>query len=173
MSEVLTQVVSIRKINPLDAEAFLELMHKIDAETTFMLFEPGERTETVEGEKAYLKKMLDDPKRMIFLGEDQGRLVGYIGCMADGFRRTAHVATVVIGILQSHVGKGLGTRFFKEMEMWARKTGLHRLELNVDDNNEAGIALYKKMGFEIEGHKKDAKRIEETYRDELLMAKIL
>ena len=40
-------------------------------------------------------------------------------------------------------------------------------------DNHAGIALYKKMGFEIEGVKKDSLLINDQYVDEYYMSKIL
>jgi RimJ/RimL family protein N-acetyltransferase len=40
-------------------------------------------------------------------------------------------------------------------------------------HNEAALALYKKMGFEIEGRKKHSLLINGTYVDEYCMAKLL
>jgi Acetyltransferases, including N-acetylases of ribosomal proteins len=48
---------------------------------------------------------------------------------------------------------------------------LTRLELTVMVHNERAIALYKKMGFEIEGTKKRSMRIDGQYVDEYYMAK--
>ncbi|OAO80482.1 hypothetical protein A0O32_1432 [Anoxybacillus flavithermus] len=39
--------------------------------------------------------------------------------------------------------------------------------------NQAGIALYKKMGFEIEGIKKHSLLVNGRFMDEYYMAKIL
>ena len=43
---------------------------------------------------------------------------------------------------------------FEALEEWANQKSIHRLELTVITYNTAGIALYKKMGFEIEGKKR-------------------
>jgi RimJ/RimL family protein N-acetyltransferase len=59
------------------------------------------------------------------------------------------------------------------MEKWAAENGVKRLELSVMTHNERGIALYKKMGFEIEGIKKASIFVNGVYVDEYLMSKIL
>ena len=59
------------------------------------------------------------------------------------------------------------------MEEWAKSVGIHRLELKVDDGNEKGIGLYKKMGFVTEGRTKDSTFVGGKYRDAFVMAKII
>jgi RimJ/RimL family protein N-acetyltransferase len=50
---------------------------------------------------------------------------------------------------------------------------IHRLELTVMTHNEAGIALYRRPGFEIEGVKKQSLLMDGQYVDEYYMAKLL
>jgi RimJ/RimL family protein N-acetyltransferase len=59
------------------------------------------------------------------------------------------------------------------MEDWARRVGLHRLELTVMPHNERAIALYQKRGFSIEGEISHSLYIDGEYVDEFLMAKIV
>lgn len=87
--------------------------------------------------------------------------------------RNKHSAYLVIGISNAYRGKGIGTALFKELEHWAVKQGLHRLELTVVAENIAGVSLYQKMGFKIEGVKKDSLFINGTYVDEYYMGKLL
>lgn len=70
-------------------------------------------------------------------------------------------------------GEGIGTLLFEELERWAAKHHLHRLELTVVTRNEAGVSLYEKMGFELEGIKRDSLLINGEFLDEYYMAKIL
>src|SRR4030066_85253 len=58
---------------------------------------------------------------------------------------------------------------FEKMEQWAKRKDIHRLELNVVTHNEAAVALYRKVGFEIEGKKKHSLLINNTYADEYWM----
>ncbi|WP_407927862.1 GNAT family N-acetyltransferase [Gracilibacillus suaedae] len=48
-----------------------------------------------------------------------------------------------------------------------------RMELTVAASNRSAVALYKKIGFEIEGTKRKALLVENEYLDEYYMAKLL
>lgn len=89
------------------------------------------------------------------------------------FRRNKHSVYVVIGILAAFTGRGIGTLLFQAMEGWARAKHIHRLELTVMVHNHAALALYQKMGFKIEGTKRDSLLVDGAYVDEYYMAKLL
>jgi putative acetyltransferase len=70
-------------------------------------------------------------------------------------------------------GQGIGTELMTAMvdlaENWLN---IRRIELQVYTDNEPGIALYKKFGFEIEGtHRNHAFR-EGEYVDSYTMARL-
>ena len=163
----------IRTIQPADAEQFLNLCKELDEETQFMMFEPGERTTTVEGQQNQLKRLLSRENQMIFVAEHDGQLVGYLGAYGGEFHRNRHSVHIVIGILQAYTGQGIGTQLFSVLEQWARQRAIHRLELTVMTHNEAGIALYRRRGFEIEGTKKHSLLVGGQYVDEYYMARLL
>jgi RimJ/RimL family protein N-acetyltransferase len=50
---------------------------------------------------------------------------------------------------------------------------IHRLELTVVTENQAGLQLYKKMGFEIEGTKRQSLYIDGKFVDEYYMSKLV
>jgi RimJ/RimL family protein N-acetyltransferase len=99
--------------------------------------------------------------------------MGFLGAYGGGYKRNRHSAYIVTGILQQFAGQGLGKRFFKMLDEWALAHHLHRLELTVMSHNERAVHLYQKMGFVIEGVKKDSLRGDGKYVDEYYMAKIL
>jgi RimJ/RimL family protein N-acetyltransferase len=78
-----------------------------------------------------------------------------------------------MGILQSFTGQGIGTMLLGELERWAHQNKIHRLELTAIVHNAAGLALYRKMGFETEGTKRHSLFINGSYVDECYMAKLL
>ncbi|MEF2967903.1 GNAT family protein [Paenibacillus sp. M1] len=163
----------IRNIKEDDAERYLNLCLRLDRETEFMLLAPGERRTTPEEQRQKLASLLASEVSMIFVAEAEGKLVGYLGAFGSDLKRNGHSVYLVVGILQAYSGQGIGTALFGELESWARKRGLHRLELTVMAHNEAAIALYKKAGFEIEGVKRDSIRLDDRYVDELYMSKLL
>ncbi len=165
--------MTIRTINESDAEAFLNLCKKLDSETSFMMLEPGERTTTIEESRTHITQVLSQHNSTILIAERDGQLAGYIEASGGEYRRNRHSAHLVIGILQVFAGQGIGTRLFIALEAWAHQLHLHRLELTVMAHNQAGIALYKKRGFEIEGVRRHSMFVDGNYIDEYYMAKIL
>ncbi|QKG84888.1 GNAT family N-acetyltransferase [Kroppenstedtia pulmonis] len=163
----------IRWIRREDAEAFVRLRQGLDRETSFMLMEPDERRDTREQTEKMIGDVLDEAKHAIWVVEEQRELVGFLSVKRGEYHRNRHVGYLVIGILQSHTGKGWGTRLFQTMEKWAEEQKIHRLELTVMTHNEQGIALYRKMGFQVEGIKRDALWVDRQYVDEYYMAKLL
>ncbi len=101
------------------------------------------------------------------------KLIGYLTACGGRYKRNRQTAYIITGILRGFTSQGIGTKLFEEMEQWAKRKDIHRLELNVMVHNEAALALYRKMGFEIEGKKKHSLLINNTYVDEYWMAKLL
>lgn len=163
----------IREIRESDAEDFLSLCRRLDEESKFMLLEPGERTTTLEEQRLRIREILSADNQVILVAEEAGALVGYLLASRGRYARNRHEAYLVIGILEKYTGQGIGTALFKKMETWAGEHGIHRLELTVMAHNQRGVGLYKKMGFEIEGIKKDSLRVDGVYVDEYYMGKII
>ncbi|MCA1029748.1 GNAT family N-acetyltransferase [Bacillus timonensis] len=166
--------MNIREIKVSDAENFLTLSKKLDQETSFMLYEPNERKTNVEQQTKALQRILESESSTIFVAEDTNEsLIGFLAVIGGNVQRKLHTAYLAIGILQDYARQGIGNRLFDVMEEWATNKEIHRLELTVMTHNEAGIALYKKRGFFIEGTKKHSLKINGQYVDEYYMAKLL
>jgi RimJ/RimL family protein N-acetyltransferase len=163
----------IRPIEEADAEACLALARAIDAESRFMMYEPGERQTTVEQQVERIRAIRASDNKLTLVVEHEGQLVGYLGAMGGDFHRNHHSIHIFVGILERFTGQGLGRRLFEETERWARRQGLHRLELTVMRHNARGLALYQKMGFEIEGTRRDSLKVDGECVDEICMAKLL
>jgi len=169
----MSQEIEVREVREGDAQAFLDLQTRIDSETEFMLLEVGERRTTVGEQRERIKGILSTENQTIFVAESEGQLVGYLVAIGGELTRIRHRAYVVVGVLQAFRGQKIGTRLFTELEAWARHHGITRLELTVRSDNERGTGLYKKMGFEIEGVKRQSLKVNRAYEDEYYMAKIV
>lgn len=165
--------MKIRQIQLEDAAAFAKLIQEVEKESEFMLYEANERKVSPEIQTNMILSLTTKENSNIFVAEIEGELVGYLIAVGGTARRTAHSANLVIGILERFRGQGIGTRLFEEVEIWARKQHLHRLGLSVMSTNEAGQALYKKMGFEMEGIKRHSLNVNGTFIDEYCLSKIL
>ena len=127
----------------------------------------------LDSQRLRIEQMLAQANSTILVAEHDERLIGFIEAIGGPFQRTHHCAHIVIGILQRYTGKGIGTQLFIALEAWARRQGLHRLELTVMEQNQAGLALYKKRGFVIEGRLRDSVYVDGKYVDMYSMAKLL
>ena len=163
----------VREIETSDAENLAVLIQQVEESSQYMLWEEGERNIQPENQLKMIENMKSNDNSTIFVAEDGNRLVGYLMVIGGNARRNKHSCYIVIGILKDCRGKGVGTLLFEELERWAPKHNLHRVELTVVTRNEAGLSLYKKMGFEIEGTKRESLFIDGEYVDEFYMSKLL
>jgi ribosomal protein S18 acetylase RimI-like enzyme len=75
-----------------------------------------------------------------------------------------------IGLLPEFRGKGIGRRLMQRTIDAAFALGLTRIELTVREENVNAIALYKSLGFEVEGLHRKAACIEGQYENLYSMA---
>jgi L-phenylalanine/L-methionine N-acetyltransferase len=87
--------------------------------------------------------------------------------------RRRHVGQIGMAVHDDWQGRGVGTALMKAMlDLADNWLNLARIELTVYTDNTAGIALYEKFGFEIEGtHRRYAFRKGE-YADAYSMARV-
>jgi RimJ/RimL family protein N-acetyltransferase len=163
----------IREIQVNDAGAFLALCKRLDEENKFMMLEPGERKTTLEEQEQRIREILSSDNQTIFVAEEDESLAGYLAAIGGSYARSRHEVYIVVGILEAFTSRGIGTALFQKMDTWAREQHLHRLELSVMVHNTRGVGLYKKMGFEVEGVKRDSLFVDGAYVDEYYMGKLI
>ena len=165
-------MIIIRELQIEDAENFLNLLNITETETTFMLYEKGERKTTIKQQR---KNIQDGIKKGIltFILEDNKKLVGYVWGNIFTANRKKHCMYLAVAILKEYTGKGYGTKLMNTLEKQAIENGINRLELEVSEKNKFAISLYEKLGFEVEGVKRRAFLVNGNYEDELIMGKII
>jgi len=146
--------LNIRKIKASDGPFMLKLNEKLDSESDYMLFEPGERKLTEEEQKSIIEKFLGQRNALWLVAEEQGRLNGFCVVAARPQARVKHIGSVVIGVEKSCWSRGIGSALLIEAIDISSNIGITRLELNVRSDNQAAIHLDQKLGFAIEGTRK-------------------
>ncbi|MFC0232169.1 GNAT family N-acetyltransferase [Bhargavaea ullalensis] len=164
--------VRVRQAVIEDASGLAEAVASAEA-SGMMLFAPGERGMTEESAASMIRRLGEDPASVLLVAHVAGRVAGYLIARGDGTARTSHRAYIVVGVHAEYRGKGVGRALFGALDEWAAGQRLHRLELTVISENEAGVALYQRMGFEIEGVKRDSLLIDGEFVDEYYMAKLM
>lgn len=115
----------------------------------------------------------DDIRRHGFVAEVDGKVVADAG-LYQGEGREAHVARLGMMVHDAHQGQGIGSRLMEALlELGDSWLGVRRYELEVYEDNEKAIALYRKFGFEVEGC-----QTADTFRDgrfvnSLVMARLV
>ncbi|WLR56957.1 GNAT family N-acetyltransferase [Mesobacillus subterraneus] len=165
--------MKIRQAEERDTDNFAKLIQEVEDSTNFMLFVPGERKFNPEAQRKMIQAFGVEKNSNIFLAVADSGLAGYLIAKGGSASRNKHTAYLVIGIKEDFRGSGIGTILFEELLSWGKKVKIHRLELTVVTENKAGIALYEKMGFEIEGIKKDSLLVDGKYKDEFYMSRII
>jgi RimJ/RimL family protein N-acetyltransferase len=105
-----------------------------------------------------------------FVAVSDGSVVGWCDITPTGRGNSAHVGVLGIGLLPAYRGQGLGRQLMQRAIDTAWQGGrFTRVELTVNSENANAIALYRKLGFEIEGRKRNQVLIDGRYLDLLVM----
>jgi RimJ/RimL family protein N-acetyltransferase len=101
--------------------------------------------------------------------EEEG---GIVGSLTLHSTETDGVMAVGMWVAASHRGRGGGRRLI-EAALAERPEEVHKIELEVFPENEAAIALYRKLGFEEEGLRRDHyRRRDGSLRSALIMGRL-
>lgn len=171
---------SLRDADPRDAAALLAFGRQLLGETVFFLRGPAERA-TDSGEMADIVRSFAETPGAAMLtawtapaGDAAAEPVGEAVLIPGRLARTRRTATVGVGVLAAHWGRGLGRALMAEIEARARRAGLRRLELTVVAPNSRAMAMYDRLGYVREGVKRRSVELpEHGWVDETLMAKLL
>ena len=107
--------------------------------------------------------------QFLFALEDDDQLVGSLGLHPTAIQG---VLSLGMWILPEWRGRG-GGRMLIEAALAAVPADAHKVELEVFPDNEVAISLYRSLGFEEEGLRRDHHRREDgSLRSALLMARL-
>ena len=104
------------------------------------------------------------------VAEDAGRIVGWCDVRRESIPIYAHEGMLGMGLLADYRGRGLGERLMRETLDAARAAGFERVSLSVYARNARAIALYRKVGFVVEGTRVRGKKLDGVYDDIHMMA---
>jgi len=101
---------------------------------------------------------------------DQDRVVGWCEVRRDVLPGRAHTGMLGMALRRPYRGQGLGRQLIERALQAARERGFERIELMVRSPNVHAMRLYSRVGFQEEGRKRDAVRLDDGSEDEVLMA---
>ena len=118
-----------------------------------------------------LNNIKNEIPQFIVLCENE--VVGWCDIIPDNKKISRHCGRLGMGVIKKYRHHGLGEKLLNATIEKAKEIGLERVELEVFEDNEIAINLYKKNGFEFEGKRINSNKIDGKYINSILMAKFL
>ena len=163
----------IREARLGDEVGLIELFSSLYKESDFLLMESGEFTLTIERQAEIIKEVIALDSKILLVAEMDKVLVGFLGGTGGSVNRNRHSISIAMGVLKESQRNGIGLELLSSFERWAAQKQFHRLELTVIDTNINAKSLYKRAGFEEEGVKRHALKVNDCYVNELYMSKLI
>lgn len=163
-----------------DCPALIDYLITTATETDFLMSDPREsgRWEGEEGlqrEQEIIGNNISSPDEMMLCCFVDGELAGNCFISYNTRVKTAHRATVGVGLIKKYWNLGIGTAMFNELIQNAyERGGIMQLELDYLEGNTRALGLYTKMGFKEVAHKPNAVKLADgSLLDEISMVKVL
>lgn len=163
----------IRAIEASDARSFIHLQEEIFQQTDFMYNMENELDLTVQQLRKDLVYWKQLKNRTILCCIVNGIFAGYAVIHGYKHSKAKHVATVHLAVKEEHQRKGIGSALMEAVERWSIQRDISRLEVSVMEHNEYALNLFKKLGFQQEGIRQNAIKLNDTFINEYSLSKIL
>jgi len=157
-----------------DALAFMRYAHELFLEPDlFLSYSPGEFLPTLEEEERFIESAAG-PHDLLLSAFSGLELIGLCQVTSGKVLRKRHVGLLGISVARDWRGQGVGTALLSRVLRWAvDDPQLERVELEVFSGNSSAQRLYERLGFEVEGRKRAALRIDDELHDCVLMGLLL
>jgi RimJ/RimL family protein N-acetyltransferase len=156
-----------------DIPALIALINVLAAEPSYFFILPLDPVSGVGALKSHLATIAASDNEKVLVAHCGGELVGLVTGTRGPFRERRGCIEIGVGVAPTCRGRGIGRALLVAVETWARQAGVHRLHLTVAAENAAAIALYRKLGFVVEGTQRASAEIGGVRIDELMMAKLI
>lgn len=166
---------TIRSAHVDDANATLNLKRSSIFDEEYQLVSPEEFNRTIDLEVKWIQSHLDNPYNIAIVAVLGNVVVGLIDFSNGGRQRISHTGDFGMSVDKRFRGQGIGEILLQSLIDWAKSTDkIENINLSVHSDNDRALALYKKLGFVVEGvRKNDLKYGPDKYIDTVLMGKKL
>ena len=163
----------VRRATPADARPLIQLLEHLSVETDFLVVTVPHIRRDLTAVVDYLRVAEVSETNATFVAEIAGKLVGMLVTSSDPHPAKIGVMEVDLGVRLDWRRQGVGRALMQAAEELALGRGAHRIQLRVMTHNAPAIALYKSMGYEIEGTLRRHLIIKGQLIDQHVMAKLL
>jgi len=166
--------IVIRTVKSKNASSIFHIQKEVVSEGNFLTTASEEFNKTVEQQRDWIEKILQNDKEIMLVAETPKEIVGWIVFLSQNRIRLSHTGSIGMMIKKDFRSMGIGKLLMKGMLDWAEQNPfIEKVSLGVFSTNERAIALYKSMGFIEEGRKIKEFKINDEYIDDILMYKLV
>ena len=163
----------IREAVPDDAEKMIAYLNQVGGESDNLLHGKNEFHVPAEGVKRKLAMSKDSENSIVLIALDNDQIIARAELEGYYAPRIRHRAKFSISVRKEYWNQGIGTEMLKRIIEQAKKMKLGIIELEVISDNERGIHLYHKMGFADIGIYQKYFCVNGTFKDAVVMQKII
>ncbi len=167
------QTFIIRPIGTDDARAYINLKKAVNEKYNFEYFSDYYPNSTVQSIRKQMAEWRKQKNRTILLCVLNGEFAGYAYIQGNEAPHLRHSASLFIGVVAEHEGKGIGTALLQQSEKWAQQNKIEKFDVAILANDEKTIKFFELNNYKIDGTKKQAIKYDNHYFDELLYSKFL
>ncbi len=164
--------ISVHSLKWYQVRKFLRLRQKIESEAEHLALNGIERKSESSwfaiGRMAVNRKWL-----RILIAKEGDQFIGYASIFFARFKKMKANAYLVLAVRSNYHSQGIGTKLMQAAEDLAVSQGIRRLELEVFAKNTKAHKLFKRLGYEEEGRKREAAQLQDGFDDLILMVKFL
>ncbi len=140
--------VVIREAQPLDAARLLTCIKTYIPQSEYIPKLESEIIMTVGDEELWIRSFAKNDNSLLLVAECNHQIIGNIDVTGSRRKVMEHTAVIGMGMMAEWRNRGLGSALMESVLDWATDHPvLELLWLQVYGDNEAGMALYQKMGF--------------------------
>ena len=156
-----------------DVPGLIALVNALAAEQGLLFITPIDEATGGKTLAAHLAAVARTDNETALLARAAAEPVGLVTGLRGIHPARRGVVEMGIGVLKPWRGRGVGAALLQAVEAWARDSGCHRMQFPVVASNAPAVALYRKLGYRVEGHLTASAVHGGVKVDELLMAKLL
>lgn len=145
------QEVMIRQANRQDAAQLCQLLDSVTQQTPYLLYDKLSVTQEEQLIDYYDKQ----DNCVLIVAQYGNQLIGMANLIGGTHAHTTHSAEIGVCVLQDYWEYGIGTALVQEVMDYAMTHNVRLITLEVAEQNERAIRLYKKQGFTQCGHYKN------------------
>lgn len=162
-------MTDIRIIPTTDAhvEGFHQCVDMVARERRYLGFVEGP---PLAQSRAFVEMLLAGGGVHFVAVDSNETVVGWCDIVRVGLAGFTHTGRLGMGLVPAAREQGHGSTLAQVAIAAAVAQGMERIELEVFASNTRAIRLYERLGFVTEGVKRDARKLDGVYDDNVLMA---